>query len=425
MSLQIWLPFNGTDKNQGLYNDLIYTGDTIYNDNGKIGKCKSGGLSIKADKNPMELEGTIAFWIYVDENATTGLFFGNNPTTVGTDNRKWSLFLYPNRNSIHSWGCMLDDSTSSGNGSFTINNIIPDETWTHIAISHDNTNQYIYVNGELNQTIKWNNLTGTLTFDAETQIIYQNNGVLFNDFRIYDECLNKKQIKELAKGLVAHYKLSRPMPNIVKGTYDMSGISGSGSILSEKYNGYVVKYKKHDNPDVTMVDTCYVGSFLTPKANTYYTCSFWAKGTAEIHNFFYPSCCANVNNSYGYAGSVQDGNNVIKLTNEWKKYWIIYRTLPNVTGTKSFIVGRIEGTSNLGKDCYIAGIKFEEGYNKCPTWSPHPDDVEYYTYGYNTNIEKDVSGNGYDLEYSKLYPEINNDGVFIDNNLLLLEVSTP
>lgn len=42
-------------------------------------------------------------------------------------------------------------------------------------------------------------------------------------------------------------------------------------------------------------------------------------------------------------------------------------------------------------------------------WTPHSDDTEYYTYGYDINIEKDVSGNGYDLEYSKLYPEINND----------------
>jgi hypothetical protein len=28
-----------------------------------------------------------------------------------------------------------------------------------------------------------------------------------NDIRIYDECLSQKQVKEIAKGLCAHYKL--------------------------------------------------------------------------------------------------------------------------------------------------------------------------------------------------------------------------
>jgi hypothetical protein len=28
-----------------------------------------------------------------------------------------------------------------------------------------------------------------------------------NDLRIYDECLSQKQIKEISKGLICHYKL--------------------------------------------------------------------------------------------------------------------------------------------------------------------------------------------------------------------------
>jgi hypothetical protein len=38
---------------------------------------------------------------------------------------------------------------------------------------------------------------------------YKLNGYV-NDFRVYDEALTQKEIREIAKGLVAHYKLSLP-----------------------------------------------------------------------------------------------------------------------------------------------------------------------------------------------------------------------
>jgi hypothetical protein len=49
--------------------------------------------------------------------------------------------------------------------------------------------------------------------------IYPYQGYI-NDFRFYDECLSPKQIKEISKGLVAHYKLDGPKgnPNLLKST---------------------------------------------------------------------------------------------------------------------------------------------------------------------------------------------------------------
>ena len=46
-----------------------------------------------------------------------------------------------------------------------------------------------------------------------------------NDFRIYDECLSKEQIKEISRGLILHYPLNSGYgnENLINGTADWSG----------------------------------------------------------------------------------------------------------------------------------------------------------------------------------------------------------
>lgn len=235
MSLQVWLPFNGTLENKGLYDDknLTISGTPNWDDDGKIGKCLKGGITISAINNPMQYEGTLAFWIYVDSESVGGQVFGNAPTTAGADNRKWSLFLFPNAFTLHSWGCQKDDSTSANN-SFVINNALPSGKWSHVVYAHNRKEQYVYVNGELINTTSWNS-NADFTFDIKTQILYNNAKIKLNDYRIYDECLSKRQIKELAKGLIAHYRLSRPTDNIFINSTFENGTSNWGRSKWFKY----------------------------------------------------------------------------------------------------------------------------------------------------------------------------------------------
>jgi len=87
------------------------------------------------------------------------------------------------------------------------------QTWTHITVTYNGDTILIYKNGTLitdkrsgtlSERIKTSgayylgrdNRTGTTAFNGK-----------MNDFRLYDHCLSAAEVKEIAQGLVCHYKL--------------------------------------------------------------------------------------------------------------------------------------------------------------------------------------------------------------------------
>lgn len=207
MGLQIWLPLNGSIYNQGLDGDAITNSSGItYASIGKIGSQSLLSGSMTTSKNYLGYEGTICFWIYITENSNKGMLYGNSDTGASLYNRKWSLFLYPTRNDLHCWGCQKDSKNNSPNGNWQLNGVIPDNKWTHICITHNRSMQYIYINGIQVAHKEWDS-SGDITFDVSTPLMKNDVGRYLQDYRIYDNCLSPKQVKEISKGLVCHYPL--------------------------------------------------------------------------------------------------------------------------------------------------------------------------------------------------------------------------
>lgn len=207
MGLQIWLPLNGSIYNQGLDGDAITNSSGItYASIGKIGSQSLLSGSMTTSKNYLGYEGTICFWIYITENSNKGMLYGNSDTGASLYNRKWSLFLYPTRNDLHCWGCQKDSKNNSPNGHWQLNGVIPDNKWTHICITHNRSMQYIYINGIQVVHKEWDS-SGDITFDVSTPLMKNDVGRYLQDYRIYDNCLSPKQVKEISKGLVCHYPL--------------------------------------------------------------------------------------------------------------------------------------------------------------------------------------------------------------------------
>ena len=213
MALQVWLPLNGDLHNQGLSN-LQLTINTVptYVDNGKIGKALNAGAVTMSAANAASIlnnqEFSFACWIYV--NADTGdttkraMLFGTSGMTA-PNNRKFSIFQYPTCNDLHlSWQNDVTNTTFTG-GAWA--GYFPSYKWTHVAITYKNPNGIIYINGEKKSTFSGVSNSSSFSFDTRLFENCANNGRYLNDYRIYDHALSAKEVEEISKGLILHYKL--------------------------------------------------------------------------------------------------------------------------------------------------------------------------------------------------------------------------
>ena len=220
MSLQIWLPLNGDIKNQGLvdWNPTIQSGTTASYVDGKIGKAlNAGGITMPASVTKQILnnnEFSYACWIYPNgaEGSTSerSMIFGNGEMS-SLGGRQFSLFQYPTANDLHfSWQNYSGGSYSSAWGG-VITGALPSKKWTHIAMTYnkaDSEQVKFYINGVHKTGVAYNFTSSADSFEFNTQLIHNSPYHYLNDVRLYDHALSEKEVKELSKGLVLHYKLS-------------------------------------------------------------------------------------------------------------------------------------------------------------------------------------------------------------------------
>lgn len=210
MSLQVWLPLNGNLNNQGLSNaEIIATGATV-NTSGKIGSCYSfDGSDDLISVNCSDLYKTfsggsqqfsVAFWVY-HADSTRAIIFGDYSLT-GTIG--FNIELTTGHQVRFYWNGSPDKSFAA---------VVAASDWTHIVLTYNGNKLNIYKNGIL-QSDSW---SGTLAIKNKTSGLFYLgrdsrtgttvlNGRL-NDFRIYDHCLSTKEVEEISKGLILHYKL--------------------------------------------------------------------------------------------------------------------------------------------------------------------------------------------------------------------------
>ena len=81
------------------------------------------------------------------------------------------------------------------------------------------------------------------------------------------------------------------------------------------------------------------------KPDTYYSLSFWAKGSGSFSCFLFPDACAEVVNSQGFTGTSDDGHNKFDFTPEWTFCRATFKTKAGVSGKKSVIPMRLHAAS--------------------------------------------------------------------------------
>ena len=387
MSLQIWFPLNGTMKNQGLLGDLTETTSPTFVD-GKMGKAlSSGGCKMTAEQTPKVLnndEFSICFWIYVNdaEGSTDNryLIFGND----AMNQRQYSLFQYPSVNDLH-W------SWYNAGAASVLGGVLPSYTWTHVAITYKNPNATIYINGEKTHTFTSSSTSDTYAY--ETPVIHNNSAGTryFNDYRVYNNCLSAKEVKEISKGLILHYKL---------GGYGGENLALNSAPASTDY--WTILYPEiwsketvdcAEAPLGKCIRVTYTGS-TTPNGGIYnshigrdyfvdaeaYTISCYARSNFD-------GLIITLNNE------MQSGHH-ITLSPEWT-YYTYTGTISQSSTYSANVFYVVPASLSSGDYFEIHSLKIERG-TKATSWTPCKDDALYSSLGFNSGIEKDCSGFGND-----------------------------
>ncbi len=254
MSLQIRLPLNGNLANYGLSNITVVSGTATY----KAGKTGANALNLNSRVTISSefLKGiqtfSICFWAMTEASSTitadwTDLIGFNDVSSGGTGGVfRWETCYTYNSPGIH-WH---DNGTNAlVNGSH--NHVNTRNTWTHCCVVFDKENNRIqsYDNGVLTQT-HTPHANGKFNTNGQFYLGETNNieGRLC-DLRIYDHALSKKEVEEISKGLIIHYKLdgqnydTTVNDNLLLGTsYTTADTTGLVANSSTDWNKYFRRY---------------------------------------------------------------------------------------------------------------------------------------------------------------------------------------
>ena len=409
IGLQLWLPLNGDVKNYGLCNAELSYSNLSFEDSGKIGKCLStGGIVMSAETTGKILNNnaiTISLWLYV--NAPTGsdnktMIFGNNEM-ANNNNRKFSLFQYPTCTDFHY--CWMND-TFGDSGVFTIGvvkNVLPSYQWTHIAVTYDNPNVCVYINGELKYTSS--GVSNSTSFHYVTNVIHDSPYHKINDFRLYDECLSPKQVKYISQAMICHY----PMGNVD------GKIGGRNLIRNSKFtntswsnnncgvyivntNGSHFDYTTDGIRTVKKSGWGGTGIFIKPDVipieyEKTVTLSFDLK-LIKFNDISFSSSANTVGDENWWTQTVPNTNTGLDVAREDLNNWHRVSCTIKIPAKNSMyekkrvvIIRLLDGSNGGDYEYYMKNLKLELG-NKPTDWTPAPEDnPPFYD-----NIIPDISG---------------------------------
>lgn len=384
MSLQVWLPLNGNLNNQGLSNVTVANNGATVDSSGKIGSC----YLVNSDK---KISFSSYSWMTMKPQYNFSCFLWVKGTTSGWlfACSAWELMLRPSFIQVH----------LAGNGQYPARYTatFDTNTWYHLGFTWSGTEGKLrlYLNGSLVAT---SDVPSSASYDIASSFNIPYDGPRYvNDFRLYDHCLSAKEVKEISKGLICHYKLNNKgfgSPNLLAKSsivnrgctslsYDSTSNTWTGVAPTGSSNwGYGVTFSNSSNKISVPIGT---------------TACF----SLEVNPDVNCSCNADVNNATtdGSNPSGNDNDDTSKRTtngynltaNKWNKvYWTYTAKNYNLYDANSNwgIV-----TTNLSSpvNFKLRNIKVEYG-TKPTAWCPHTSDNLYTLLGLNSTVEDDCSG---------------------------------
>ena len=371
MSLVVWLPLNGDLHNQGLSDLTVTNNGATVNNNGKIGECyqfNTSGSDISLESSVMTsftTECSVSFWLNIlTWNASYATYF-----QAGLASTPWTSYIFGFlRNGANSTCCFTISNGSSASNANYLTPAFDLNKWYHIGLVYKTGHCLIYIDGNLYKdytTTIVPNFAGIKAIRlgrSANGSSYQTN-CLMNDFRIYNHAFSAVEVKELAQGLVLHYKLDDLNNNLL---YDTPK-----SYNASAYNAYQFNLKENlvANQTYTMqlwdVDIEHSEKTETQTGLSVY----WGGGSIRLKDLIGTNYFTNGHADYLCFTFTPTSANAshANAVNVWLN---IYNSVPNADGTRYM---------------YIGYWKLEKG-DKATSWRPEVEDIKIH----------DSSGYGHD-----------------------------
>ena len=403
MSLIVWLPLNGNLENQGLSNVTVTNNGATVDNNGKIGKCYSFGsskrITVSQPANLSTTAASLSCWVNLSAWGSSYDSLVNLSTGTGWNDTRLAFVRNDTANRIGF--CVANGSTYN----FTVmTSDLPLNTWTHLTGTFDGSTIKIYVNGVLNNSAA-TTFNSLVYSSAVLNLGSWSNGNNYpitgklNDVRVYSHCLSAKEVKDLAKGLVLHYRLAGPgHENIIEHSHNSNGWSiGSGWTSftdGDGTKGYrFTRTGATANNWVRIIPPTKINPNDYPEGITV-SIDIKTPNISAINN----TCIGalQIYDSTGARSGWYEPNwDLSKVKNNiWTKISYFFtqealRTVQQSGMTYNYTMFSFQLVQN--GDISIKNFKAERGNVRTP-WCPNPTDALYTAMGYSTGVEYDCSG---------------------------------
>ena len=242
MSLAVWLPFTENINTQGLENikfSEVNSCNASLVSGGKIGKCYSSSSGALVSETKIRLGPRLSMFAWVNPDSLVGnmAVCGQLRGAAGANNSNGTGACL----SINSSGAIV--ATIGTTYLVSKNSMVTKGVWTHIGFTLYDRIVKFYKNGEevFSDTLgsSYAEITdffgvfgGALTATSPNSRTVNTSNIFkgkLNDVRAFSHACSAKEVKEMAKGLVLHYKFDDEY--ILRNTiYDCSGYRNHGNV---------------------------------------------------------------------------------------------------------------------------------------------------------------------------------------------------
>ena len=443
MSLQVWLPLNGDLHNQGLSNiNFSNTGVSI-DDNGKIGKCYhfNADQYIKESTYDWTNFNTSEFSLCCWYKEPSPVASGNSQIIcIGTSSGWNNIRIGLLRRTSNGYPLFsVSDGSTAIQYNFTAS-IFTFDTWNHIAVTYNNGELKMYLNGVLNKTGE-TTITPVLNSSQHLGIGAASNGAekltgYLNDVRIYDHCLSAKEVEEISKGLILHYKLDN---NGLGGRNLMLGtmMTTQPIVNSTNYTANPLRFYNTSASNCTIANneatillnsTANLGiaferlaSEINLDPNEYYTLSCEAKTSMSGAQLAIGTTYYNTSDTGVWRGGAN--KKAFTALNQWQTFSITFKPDSDIKAICYCFT--INGTSEGTETAVIRHCKLEKG-SIVTSWSPAPeeigaDNIIYDSSGYENHgiAYGNININNNSARYSACtyFPSGNTDYIVTQNSI--------